>query len=611
MARRGEAFGATTMRGQGERRARGAARRVPPWTAPWAWALAGLLACGPGAALPPRTTTPAASSAPAASSTTVASASAAASATPPAPPPDPLAVPKARGTIVAGPFALAGAPGARSVVFLGEGTAAHAAWLEDETGKWRPIEIPSAVKVREVFVADGRPYAIVESLAALDQPAGLVGAWALHEEGGLGTELLWEIRHEISAKTIGAAALARKGPEPTTLEAERKKLLAAAAKSVDALAKHLAKGGVDVVEQFQGAFVRPTEHVDDKGFAKHPRAKQMHAFVQAFAKDSFCYDLSCQIGSSAILFERDGKGQLRVSAFLELGAAPAPPSKKAVEKKKPKKAKHAPKGPAPVAAPVPKSKPLPVAAREGTSASVAAAMRFVDGKVTGLAEAPLKGAAGTVGLVTVEGDTTPFLVVVDGAWARMSPVWQMSCCGEDPWTYETRFVDGDGRTDLLVRRSHKGDGGKPEVHTLLLRSPRSVNHRDVAVDARHSLALLLAPNVDAALGAVLGWSDPQLTEAEACKIAGALGTVKGLRSASAKDAVVLEFFEPGQPTFLPKISPTDKVDKHLLHKAGCGDLRCEGGACVTDHDGPSSTHLWFRREGKALKLAGVAFYGGT
>ncbi len=570
-------------------------------------------ACEPAAQPPPRT--PVAVASASSSATPVASASAS---TPPPPPPDPLAAVKARGTIVAGPFPLPGVADHKSVVFLGEGNAAQVAWLEDTTGKFRPIEIPTAVKVRDVFVDAGQAYVIFESLAALDQPAGLVGAWTLREDGAFTTEMLWEIRHEISPKSIAAAALARKAPEPTNLEAERKKLLVAASKSVDALGKHLVKGGVDVLEQFQGAFVRATEHVDDKGFAKHARAKQMLALVQALVKDSYCFDLTCQAGTAAVLFERDAKGQLHVGAFLDLGAPPATgaataAAKKAPKEKKHKKGKHAPKSAPPLAAPVPKNKPLPVAAHDDPKATLAAAMRLSDAKVTVLSEAPLRGAAGTIGVVTLDQDPTPWLVITDGPYARMLPAHAMSCCGEEAWQFEARFVDAnaDGATDVLIRRTRGKEAAKPEKHALLLLGPRSVNQRDVFADARFSLALLQAPTLDAQLAAVVAFEDPKVTEAEACKVAGTLGTLKGFRAAAAKDTVVLQFDEPFQPTLHPIVTPADKVDKNMLSKVGCSEMRCVGGACVTDVDGPGSTHLWFRREPKGLKLAGVAFYVGS
>ncbi len=568
-------------------------------------------ACEPAAQPPPKTAVAVASASTSAKPVVSASAS-----TPPPPPPDPLAAVKAHGTIVAGPFPLTGVADHKSVVFLGEGSAAQVAWLEDNAGKYRPIEIPTAVKVRDVFVDAGQAFVIVESLAALDQPAGLVGAWALREDGAFTTEMLWEIRHEISPKTIAAAVLARKAPEPSTLEAERKKLLVAASKSVDALGKHLAKGGVDVLEQFQGAFVRATEHVDDKGFAKHARAKQMLALVQALVKDSYCFDLTCQAGTAAVLFERDAKGQLHVGAFLDLGAPPATgaataAAKKAPKEKKHKKGKHAPKSALPVAAPVPKNKPLPVAPHEDPKATLATALRLTDAKVTVIAEAPLHGAAGTIGVVTLDQDSTPWLVITDGPYARMLPAHAMSCCGEEPWAFEARFVDAntDGATDVLLRRTRSAP--KAEKHTLLLLGPRSVNQRDVFPDARFSLALLQAPSLDAQLAAIVGFEDPKVTEAEACKVAGTLGTLKGLRAAAAKDAVVLQFDEPFQPTLHPIVTPADKVDKNMLSKVGCADLRCVGGACVADVDGPGSTHLWFKREPKGLKLAGVAFYVGS
>ena len=193
----------------------------------------------------------------------------------------------------------------RMLVFLGNDAALHAMWVAT-AGASPPVavEMPRAIHVLGTVAREEKVYVWVESLAALDQPAGMrkvlvidtrAGKWA---DSRPSPSSLADLEKQLSPRpavqplpTASATAPSKKvappkKPPPTapsakapTTKPQKKPLAAddpfealiAADKSTQALAKAMPKAGAEIVRTFQNVFEQRVGKVDAASLATSPQ----------------------------------------------------------------------------------------------------------------------------------------------------------------------------------------------------------------------------------------------------------------------------------------------------------------------------------------------------
>lgn len=531
--------------------------------------------------------------------------------TPPAP--DPLAAVRAHGSIVGEPLHVPSTDGKEELVaFVGRDGVTQGAFrvadgVTSPMSRW-----PVGVSVVSSFVVDRSAYAVVESRAVLDQPAGKHGIAAVDAspewdpfavEDGL-------IAFESVTTADAAIAILSATPTPTaTAKAdakERHALLERAGKSLDALKKEL-PSGADLFEAYQGVFLDVREHVDGDKLAAHPAREAMLSLVRA-ASIGTCAAHACeatQAGSDAhlgsVVFTK-AQGKWAIRGFF--GATPTPPRWGASG-----------------------SRALVENDKTTTSTEAVLSPRATASKLLGQASL---GAQGTIGVAITDLDGLdggdPALVIHDGPFEALLPLDEFGSSsfanpdGDKPVeTYDVRFLDadGDGRTDVLVRRTSAAYGdAQPIVMTQLYfvpKSLRSSTRLQVVASVDAQMELMLGKTLDDAATSMLAFAPAAIDEKRACALLSKAKSASGLASITTKDAVVALFEEPQLPSFPRRVLPIAQTPKEFFTDVGsCKDLRCNGVSyCSREIDKPASIHYWFRRVGKELKLAGIADYAGS
>jgi hypothetical protein len=239
-------------------------------------------------------------------------------------------------------------------------------------------------------------------------------------------------------------------------------------------------------------------------------------------------------------------------------------------------------------------------------------------------EAPLRAdgsaTAGTIGVAVTDLEFAgPSIAVVDGAYARIFPLSSMSLVrGEVPDArYEARFadVDGDGRTDVVLRMSGRASEGTPIAFTQVFAAPPpSTQSARLTPEMGSALAVLDAPSVDAAVQAALAVATRGTTRDEACRLLGSATSVAGFRRVATADARVLAFEEPRMPTWRAKVKPLAKLAAEDVRgmSAHCAELECSATRpYCTYAEGPYSEHYWFAWDAQGqMHIAGAALYAG-
>ena len=123
-----------------------------------------------------------------------------------------------------------------------------------------------------------------------------------------------------------------------------------------------------------------------------------------------------------------------------------------------------------------------------------------------LGEAPLTSSGGTIGVgLTDLSHDIPVIGVREGAATRVLPVdagTVRADAKEGRWEAGFADVDGDGRTDVLLRMSGKRADGSPLLWTQVFLAPAaSVQALTLEPDLATSLAVMDAPDVQAAVRA--------------------------------------------------------------------------------------------------------------
>ena len=524
------------------------------------------------------------------------------------PPPDLLTAIRARGPLHGDPIKIpaSGKYGDRWVVVIGSTDVARAAWIVTpgaEKDELVPIESwPIGVKVVGSVVRQSVVYFVLETIKVLDQPAGLRAVWF----DGFGNPSPFVVSEAAFAGVRDIAELERRidaGP-PAPRRAPDGALMAtlkAAVKSEAALAAALASQGLELTDVWQSSFAQTVETVDAQRLSSSPRAQEVLDAVKDAIQNDHCGGDECEAatakGHVAIGFvEQGGKWMMRT--FAREYTPVYPPASGA---------------------------PHAVASSPTTTSTETALREQVRTTKEILGEAPLAAGAagaagGTIGVALTDFEFNgPAVVVREGESARIFPLSSMGFIDANATDtrFEARFadLDGDGRTDAIVRGAGRSTDGTPLVFALaFLAPPPSVNVDDLLGDHGSELALLNAPSIDAALTAALAVPARGVAVADACKLLVGADKLATFRRISTADVRVLTFEEPTLPTYRPRVTIESKLRPEDVRDTGkrCKEIECSATrpVCVVT-DGPYSEMYWFTWDKSTMRLAGAAFYTGT
>ncbi len=204
----------------------------------------------------------------------------------------------------------------------------------------------------------------------------------------------------------------------------------------------------------------------------------------------------------------------------------------------------------------------------------------------------------------------PVIAVREGAASRTFVVDAIA--SRKPWTdekWDAAFadVDGDGRTDVVLRLDGTRAGAAARWTQVFLAPPPSVQAQTLAPDLASSFALLDAPDVHAAAALATGLPARSVTRDEACRLIAAASTPAGFRRVASGDARVLRFDQPGLPTWLPKIVPSAKVGADDVRGLGahCAEMACSPTRPYCSWSGGTdSQHVWFGVHDGDLAICG-------
>jgi hypothetical protein len=471
---------------------------------------------------------------------------------------------------------------------------ADGSYTLDPVSEW-----PTAVRVLGGVREAGVTYVLLESIAALDQAGGLHGVWidggahrSPFEASPLALAGVASV-DELVARLRNPALLGTSERNAVSLVAA----LRAASASPGALVRTLAAEGVDVGEVWQSVFVQPVGHIDGQGSTPSPLTDRVLAIVKGALETQACGIDACEAwtpsGHAVVRFVvQSGRWLLR--SVLQ-DAAPS----------------------ATAAAPSGLRHPVDASPDPATTTSLLQARARSVVRVVG--EAPLTAAGGTIGVgMTDLAPDAPVVAIGEGAAARVFVVDQIAA--RKPWTdekWDAAFadVDGDGRTDVVLRLDGTRAGSASSWTQVFLAPAPSVQTRALVPDLASAYAVMDASDARSAATVAASLPARAVSRDEACRVMATAGTAAGFRKVASPDARVLRFDQPGLPTWLPKIVPVAKVAADDVRSLGahCAEMTCSTTRpyCAWS-GGADSQHLWFTvgaREGN-LAIAGAADYDG-
>ncbi|MGH7295050.1 MAG: hypothetical protein ACRELB_08955, partial [Polyangiaceae bacterium] len=375
--------------------------------------------------------------------------------------------------------------------------------------------------------------------------------------------------------------------------------LRAASASTATLTRTLAAEGADVGVVWQSTFEQHVARLDGEGSAPSPLADRALAIVRAAVTTQACGSDACEAwttadarttGHAVVRFVVEG-GRWVLRAIVE-------------------------------DAPLPRA-PATVAPREvDASASVAATEEALRTRardvVQVLGEAPLAANGGTIGVGLTElSHDVPVVAVREGDARRIFPVdagTVQAAAKGGRWEAGFADVDGDGRTDVLLRMTGKRADGAALLWTQVFLAPApSVQALTLEPDLATSLAVMDAPDVRAAVHAATSLTRGALAHDDACRVLSAASSPAGFRRVATADARVLLFDEPGMPTWRAKVIPLTRIGADDVRGLGshCAELTCSLTRPYCAYtSGADSLHAWFVVHDGQVALAGAADYQG-
>ena len=497
----------------------------------------------------------------------------------------------------------------RWLAFVGTNEVALGAWrvarAPDGTLEAPPVpRWPAGVRVLGGVVNRGTTYVLLESLAVLDQPAGLRAAWI---DGIEGTERLSPFEASPLALS-GVADVADLGvrvlhpPQVVTLDGGAGTLLAtlhACGASSEALVRTLSTEGADVDVAWQSLFLERAGHIGRGETPPGPMAERALDIVREALGTQACGPDTCEAwsdrGRAVVLFALED-GRWAVRALIE----DAPASR--------------------ISAPSTGAGPAREVEASTTGDATAEVLRARVREVKQLlGEAPLTATGGTIGVaLTDAAPDAPCIVVREGVSARLFPLdvgAVRSETNDAAWSVGFADVDGDGRTDVALRMNTTRADGSPLSWTQVFLAPAaSMQASSVDPDLPSALVTMSAPDAKAAARAAASLPPRGVPHDDACRLLSTARTPTGFRRVASADACLLLFQDPGRPTWRPKVVTRDKIAADQVRGLGahCADLSCSATrpycawASATD-----SEHAWFGwgSDGK-LEIVGAADYDG-
>jgi hypothetical protein len=467
----------------------------------------------------------------------------------------------------------------------------------DGTYAGEPVaDWPTAVRVVGGIREAGVTYVLLETVAALDQPGGLRGVWI----DGRDHRSPFETSPLALAGTRDIDDLATRLKQPAMLgSAERNAVslvatLRAAAASPGALARTLATDGTDVGDVWQSIFVQPVGHLDGQGAAPSALTDRVLTVVRSALETQACGVDACEAwtdaGHAVVRFVVQG-GRWVIRWVLEDARPPTS-----------------------AASGSPRRAVEPVTDPQATTALLRARAGEVL-RVVG--EAPLTSSGGSIGVgLTDLAPDAPVIAVREGAASRTFVIDQVAArkaWGDERWDAAFADVDGDGRTDVVLRMEGTRAGAATAWTQVFLAPPASVQSRSLAPDLASSYAVMEAPDVRAAALSAAALPARGISRDEACRLVTMASTPAGFRKAAIAEARVLRFDQPGLPTWLPKIVPSAKVTADDVRGLGahCAEMSCSATRPYCSWSGGTdSQHFWFTVHDSDLAIAGAADYDG-
>lgn len=451
---------------------------------------------------------------------------------------------------------------------------------------------PAAVRVAGAVVEAGVVYALLESVGALDQPAGLRAAWteALDRPSPFDASpmALSDVRD-----VDDLAARVKQPPAASSSERSAAALLAtmrAASASTAMLAKSIASGGVDLSIAWQSMFAQKVGRLDVQSAASSPQADRVLAIVRDAVATHACGADACEAwgehGHAVVRFAVEG-GRWVVRAVIE----------------------DAPAARATTTAGAPRE----VEAASDTHATEVLLRERAAGVKRVLAEAPLGGGgAGTIGVGEIGGGAA--IAVREGdAVARVFAV-DAPAAGDVSWDAAFADVDGDGRTDVVLRTiAQPADAPQVAYTRVLLAPPPSVQAATLDADVASALAVMDAGDARGAAHAAATLPARGVAREDACRLLASASTIAGFRRSASAGARVLLFSEPRAPTWRPKVVPLSRIAPDDVRGIGahCAEMICSATRpyCAWSA-GADSEHAWFDWRDGRLELVGSALYRG-
>ncbi len=462
-----------------------------------------------------------------------------------------------------------------------------------------PVEHwPAGVRVVGGTAREGVAYVLLESLGVLDQPSGLRAAWidAGHTPTPYDASPL-ALAGVRDVAELDGRLRSPPAPSPSTEQGTSPLLTAlrGASTSATSLAHSLSSAGTDVGLAWQSLFVQVTGHLDADSVATSAPTDRVLAITRSALTTHACGADACEAwtdhGHAVVRFAFEA-GHWAVRSVVE---------------------------------DAPVTWPHAAAARRivAASADPAVTAAFLAARARNVAhvlgEAPLTVAGGTigVGLADVAPDA-PIVVVSEGDTARMFfplPLGSESAFVSDP-RWETAFadVDGDGRTDVVMRMSGQRAGGVAlSWAQAFLAPPPSVQAPPLEPDLPSALATMDAADAGAAARAAVALPSRSVSRDDACRVLATAGSPVGFRRVASADARLLLFRTPGMPTWSPTVVPAARgaaADVSALAS------RCPEVTCSTTrpycawNSGDDSLHAWFGWRDDQLLLVGAAEYNG-